>query len=177
MNIIITGNPGTGNTYCDIRQEFHIGHVENLNPNATTVVNNYGDGRKTHTQTTGKEAASPDTASVRREILDYVNSLAEYIANDRAADYASLWDAVLDLPEVAERVYDPGKQQATSFNRNLVANIICLLKNRGIITETNVTRLTERLEGDKDHSVRAALGREPEEPVRGKILKLLLAKF
>ena len=38
MDIKIKGNPGTGNTF----QEIHIGTVQNYNPNATTVINNYG---------------------------------------------------------------------------------------------------------------------------------------
>lgn len=33
MDLKITGNPGTGNTF----QEVHIGTVQNYNPNATTV--------------------------------------------------------------------------------------------------------------------------------------------
>lgn len=43
MDINITGNPGTGNTF----QEIHIDTVQNYNPNATTVINNnYGDKQK-----------------------------------------------------------------------------------------------------------------------------------
>lgn len=36
MEIKIEGNPGTGNTF----QEVKIGTVQNYNPNATTVINN-----------------------------------------------------------------------------------------------------------------------------------------
>lgn len=43
MEINIKGDPGQGNTFQDI----HIDHVDNFNPNATTVVNNYyGDKQK-----------------------------------------------------------------------------------------------------------------------------------
>lgn len=43
MDLKITGNPGTGNTF----QEVHIGTVQNYNPNATTVINhNYGERHK-----------------------------------------------------------------------------------------------------------------------------------
>ncbi|MBR3550750.1 MAG: hypothetical protein IKO09_01980 [Bacteroidales bacterium] len=38
MDIKIEGNPGTGNTF----QEINIGTVHNFNPNATTIINNYG---------------------------------------------------------------------------------------------------------------------------------------
>ena len=32
MELNITGDPGTGNTYYEVHQEFHIGHVETLDP-------------------------------------------------------------------------------------------------------------------------------------------------
>lgn len=45
MEINIKGNPGQGNTF----QEIHINKVDNFNPNATTVINNYyGDKQKPH---------------------------------------------------------------------------------------------------------------------------------
>lgn len=37
MEINIKGDPGQGNTF----QEIHINKVDNFNPNATTVINNY----------------------------------------------------------------------------------------------------------------------------------------
>ena len=48
MEVKIDGNPGTGNTF----QEIKIGYVENYVPNATTVINNhYGESGKAKPQT------------------------------------------------------------------------------------------------------------------------------
>ena len=44
-------------------------------------------------------------------------------------------------------------------------NIIYIMCDRGIIDESNATKLTEALEGDKDHSVRAQLGKVPDNKV------------
>ena len=75
--------------------------------------------------------------------------------------YESTWRSILALPEVAAAVYEPGKQKDTTFNRNLVANILYLMTEHGIITERNATALTLALENDKEHSVRAQLRSKP----------------
>lgn len=54
MKIEITGNPGTGNTFSEV----HIGYVNNYNPNATTVVQNYYDGKQ------------PDAGNPPREVAE-----------------------------------------------------------------------------------------------------------
>ena len=134
MDIKITGNPGTGNTF----QEIHINHVETFAPSATTVINNhYGDRKpeRTATDSNGKNR------------------------------YESLWRLILQQPEVSAVVCDPGKQRDTTFNRDLVANIIYMMCNEGIIAETNATTLTLALEGDKAHSVRAQLRKVPQDSI------------
>ena len=40
----------------------------------------------------------------------------------------TLWRSILALPEVDAVVYNPGKQKNTTFNRNLIANIIYITK-------------------------------------------------
>ncbi|MGM9779858.1 MAG: hypothetical protein ACI3ZD_16215 [Prevotella sp.] len=170
MNIKIEGNPGTGNTF----NEVHIGVVENYVPNATTVINNhYGDSRKSQ-PATDKETAKADLLVRQGEIMQYVSSLKQYVAKEWKNRYESIWRTILNIMEVAAVIFDPGKQKDTTFNRNLVANIIYIMCRVGIITETNATKLTEALEGNKDHPVRAQLRTNPEDTViRSKVERLL----
>ena len=161
MEVKIDGNPGTGNTF----QEIKIGYVENYVPNATTVINNhYGESGKAKPQT-DRETSKADLLVRRGEIMQYVGNLRPYVSEKWKNRYEAVWHAILDLPAVAAVIYEPGKQKDTSFNRNLVANIIYIMCDRGIIDESNATKLTEALEGDKDHSVRAQLGKAPDNKV------------
>lgn len=170
MEINIKGNPGTGNTF----QEVHIGTVQNYNPNATTVINNnYGD--------KPKAASSPDNnltdaerEHLKSEIMTYVSRIKQYVANEWKNRYETTWRSVLDIPEVESLVFSPGKQKNTSFNRNLVANIIYIMCNAGFYTDTNATALTIALEGDKEHSVRQQLAKEPADRLLVKHVKALL---
>lgn len=159
MDINIKGNPGTGNSFTDI----HIDYVGNFNPNATTVINyNYGDKCKL----APSPAPSPTDAEIEQrkaEILDYVNRLKGQVAREWKNRYDTLWRQVLSLPEVSETILKPGRQKDTTFNRNLVANIIYIMCNRGVIAETNASKLTELLEHDKDHAVRAKLREYPDD--------------
>lgn len=158
MEIKIEGNPGTGNTF----QEITIQHVENYNPAATTVVNNYYG-----TRATGKKAANTfpvdeaiDIASIRQEILNYVSRLRPYLVDEQKSGYLKLWGEILDLNIIAGEVYNPGKQQGTNFNRGLVANIIYYLVTKGffgVINDYNSSRFAVMLEGSSEHSVRAEL--------------------
>lgn len=168
MDIKIEGNPGTGNTF----QEFHIGTVQNFTPNATTVINNYG----VHGEESApaKKKKGPDsihdmldqdmisTEPIRKEILNYVSCLRPHVAKDKRDRFMQLWDRILDLPDVEEELYDPGKQQNTNFNRNLVANIIHYLDRFGFYDSIyNAAALTYALEADKEHPIRRALGQYP----------------
>ena len=123
MDINITGNPGTGNTF----QEIHIDTVQNYNPNATTVINNnYGDKQKP-APATEKVLQDAEREQRKAEIMDYVAKLKNYVAKDWKNRYESLWKEILALPEVNAEVYEPGRQQGTTFNRNLIANILYIM--------------------------------------------------
>ena len=120
MDINITGNPGTGNTF----QEIHIGTVQNYNPNATTVINNnYGDKQKP-VSPSDKAMGDAEKEQCKAEIMDYVAHLKPYISKEWKNRYETLWRSILAIPEVDAVVYKPGKQKNTTFNRNLIANII-----------------------------------------------------
>ena len=170
MEVKIVGNPGTGNTF----NEVHINDVVNYVPNATTVINNhYGDSRKAQ-PATDKETSKAELIVRRGEILQYVGNLKQFVAKEWMSRYESIWGSILDIVEVAAVIFEPGKQKDTTFNRNLVANIIYIMCRVGIITETNATKLTESLEDNKDHPVRAQLRTFPEDKIiRSKVERLL----
>lgn len=157
MDINIKGDPGTGNTF----QEIHIDTVQNFNPNATTVINNnYGEKTKS-APSTEKILQDADREQRKAEIMTYVANLKQHVSKEWKNRYESLWKEILSIPEVDAEVYEPGRQKDTAFNRNLIANIICIMCNKGVIAETNASMLTVALEGDKDHSVRAKLKENP----------------
>ena len=120
MKIEITGNPGTGNTFSEV----HIGYVNNYNPNATTVVQNYYDGKQPASGNPPREVAESNQhnaksqplseeqrSQLRKQIKDYVNQLSpNYVTADWRDRYDQLWDAIIDLPEVSAKIYDHGHQ-------------------------------------------------------------------
>lgn len=171
MDIKTEGNPGTGNSF----HEYHINHVETFAPNASTVINNHYGDRKPAPAVPGRAEEKAGLIRHQHEILDYVGSLRQYVAPGWKNRYESTWRSILGLPEVAAVIYEPGKQKDTTFNRNLVANIIYVMCNCGIVAETNATTLTLALEGDKDHSVRGELRKLPADTEICDRVKALLA--
>ena len=170
MKVEITGNPGTGNTF----QEINISSVQNYNPNATTVINyNYGDKPKP-TSAPDKAMQQAEREQRKAEIMEYVSRIKKYVADEWKNRYETIWRSVLDIPEVESLVFSPGKQKNTSFNRNLVANIIYVMCNAGFYSEKNATTLTIALEDDKEHSVRRQLAKEPADERLVKHVKALL---
>jgi hypothetical protein len=126
----------------------------------------------------GKKQAEPqETDDLREQILLYVCNLSGQVKDNWKALYKKLWNGILDLEDVKARIYNPGKQQGTNFNRNLVANIIFYLGNHTreeflVYKNYNASLFTEKLEANKEHSVRAALGKYPPREI-----KMSLDKF
>ena len=170
MDLNIKGNPGQGNTF----QEINIGHVDNFNPNATTVVNNYYGEKQKPAPAAEKVLQDVEREQRKAAILQYVARLTQYVSKDWKNRYDTLWKNILALPEVEAEVYEPGKQKGTTFNRNLIANIICMMVRTEVFTTNNATHLTIALEGDKEHSVRNQLREYPQnDDIKEKINDLL----
>lgn len=170
MEINIKGDPGQGNTFQDI----HIEHVDNFNPNATTVINNYYDDKQKSVPAAEKVLQDAEREKRKADIMQYVAKLAQYVSKDWKNRYETLWKNILALPEVEAEVYEPGKQKGTTFNRNLIANIICMMVRAEVFTTDNATHLTNALEGDKEHSVRNQLREYPQnDGIKEKINDLL----
>ncbi|MBR1682033.1 MAG: hypothetical protein IJ700_01510 [Bacteroidaceae bacterium] len=177
MKIEIDGNPGTGNTFTEV----HIGQVQNYNPAATTVVNNYyGEVVQADAEVTGKPSQVAtnktvphiDTRPIHAEILRYVSKVRPLLVGEYKSSFQGLWVNILAIPEVDAEIYNPGKQQGTNFNRNLVANILHQLGEHGYFGQYNAAALARHLEGDSDHSVRTSLGTSPARVIFTKVEKL-----
>ena len=192
MDIKIEGNPGTGNTF----QEINIGTVHNFNPNATTIINNYGiseerpKGKKP--QKGAKDGAADDSelstpnngqfeqqkeseeeinrSRIRAEILDYVSRVRSLVRLDKRDRYMQMWEGILELDAVRPFVYKTGKQKKTNFNRKLIANILHHFDTRRMYKDPyKASDLALALEGDYDMSVRGELGKYPSEHVCAEI--------
>lgn len=192
MDIKIKGNPGTGNTF----QEIHIGTVHNFNPNATTIINNYGTSGERLNEKKSQKGAEDDThddpkqsipgnrqreqlkeseeeinrSRIRAEILDYVSRVRTFVRLDKRDRYMQMWEGILELDAVRPFVYKTGKQKRTSFNRKLIANILHHLDTHHIYKAPyKASDLALALEDDYEMSVRGELGKYPSENVCAEI--------
>lgn len=173
---VIEGNPGQGNTFIS------IGHVENYNPNATTVTttitnNNYygrkeGDGswsrpadRKLGNMTLRDmlESGYVDTANIRPLIMNYVSCIRPLVKDSMDKLFMHLWAGILEHDAFRTDLFDPGKQDC-KFNRNLVGSIMHYLDGKGFYSEPyNQSRMTRAVEGDADNPVRKGFGGYPDQ--------------
>lgn len=99
---------------------------------------------------------------VREDILQYIDRLRNYFTDSWKANYRKWWGEIIDHSTVVSEIYNKGQQKDTTFNRNLVGNIINYLGHRGMIKQWNASDLTIALENNKDHSIRtSSLSKEP----------------
>ena len=118
---------------------------------------------KEHVVEEQAENATCNPQPDKKSIIDYVMKLHPvYVSKEWQDKYEWLWKQILELTAVAEKIYDKGRQQGTTFNRNLVANILHLMAEKKVLAITaNATKMAEVLEGDANASVRAKLGELP----------------
>ena len=207
MKIQIEGNPGTGNSYTDI----HDNHIETLAPNATTVVNkhyHFGDGvssakiqvpsdealealaeqgdasgLKPETRNLNPKKAKEliDTEVVREEILTFVSKVRPLLDDAWKADFQNIWDDILNMQEIKEKIYDPGKQKHTNFNQYLVGNILYyMFEDCGACSddkEYNASELCMKLIGTTEHQLRKELAKFPPEEIKTRLHTYFTKKF
>ncbi len=185
-------NPRTGNTIINISTAY------NVNPSATEVNNTFiicsdAEGRRAikeamDAKATGlpdnleTPATAEDNTAIRSEIMSYVSRVRPLLTDDAKSTFKKIWEDILDLPEVANKVYKAGKQWGTNFNRDLVANILYHLRTRKIYRDVyhddiNGAALAYALENNKEHSVKHALRNEPPRDVRDAIDTMLAKKY
>jgi hypothetical protein len=127
-----------------------------------------------------KAAPVPENATrnpqlSQKSILDYVMRLhPSHVRQEWQDKYQALWEEILELSAVADKIYNPGRQQGTTFNRNLVANILHLMAEKKVLTFTaSAKNMAIVLEGDADASVRAQLGVMPPKEIELSIMELV----
>ena len=162
---------------------FNIREVHQLNPNATHVTNHYyGDQfvpkEHVHTAITSPDNKTQPATRNPQLIIDYVMRLHPvYVRKEWQDKYEELWKQIMELPAVAEKIHDKGRQQGTAFNRNLVGNILHLMAEKKVLAITaNATKMAEVLEGDANASVRAKLGEMPPKEVKDAVEEWLKCK-
>lgn len=116
---------------------------------------------KSFMQEDAEEANIAEAIHSSEDIIQYVMKLhPSYVSEKWKGHYRSLWEKVLQIPEVEALIYNKGRQRDTTFNRNLVGNILHLMIDKGILYG-NATQITIALEGKEGASIRAQLGMLP----------------
>lgn len=118
-----------------------------------------------------KEEADVEQAT--RAAMEYVGRLKDMVTPAWEERYMELFKRIFALPQVRVNIGIIGKQQGTTFNRNLVANFVQIMLQEHDIFEpsANPSRMAEKLENNKDHSVKVALGAVPEDKQLKKAVK------
>ena len=114
-----------------------------------------------------------DVEQATRAAMEYVGRLKDMVTPAWEERYMELFKRIFALPQVRLNIGIIGKQQGTTFNRNLVANFVQIMLQEHDIFEpsANPSRMAEKLENNKDHSVKAALGAVPEDKQLKKAVK------
>ena len=143
-----------------------IGNFVMDNHGTMTLSANIGEERN--------EEAVP-VPGTKNSIMEYVNRLMPLVKEDFKKEYDEFWMQILELEEVKQQVYNKGKQQDTTFNRNLVARIIHQIGDKVYLMGINDQQYAEYLEPGKgkNHSVRQQLCLMPEAPVKRAIERFL----
>jgi len=204
MKVQIEGNPGEGNTYSETT--YNIKNVETLAPNATTVVNKHyhisgpigaaeeavleaegeraeADGQESAATAPSRKKAKElvDTEVVREEILTFVSKVRPLLDDAWKADYKKIWEDILNMQEVKEKIYDPGKQKHTNFNQYLVGNILYFIfEDCGACSddkEYNASEVCMKLIGTTEHQLRKELSKFPPDEIKNRLHNYFTKKF
>lgn len=110
------------------------------------------------------------------DIKEYVGRVKSLLSADwKEETYDELWDAILALPAVKAIAKKTGKQQNTTFNRNLIAHILHSMMNKGVFgIKTTNQAMAEALEGNINHSVRDAVSKSMEDKVMKSAIEKLI---
>ena len=107
--------------------------------------------------------AGSDHKQGKEAIMEYVGRLKPVVREQYLARYDEIWAGILEISQVKAVIYDKGKQQDTTFNRNLLAQIIHQVDMLYLPT-ANTVQMATHLEPEKgaDHPVRQKLGEVPD---------------
>ena len=141
--------------------------------NSGTITYNDYRGHEEEKKPVTTDAAGKDS------IMEYLWRLKPVVREQYLSVYGEIWDGILELNEVKVLIYNKGKQQDTTFNRNLLAQLIHQVGDRLYLPTANTVQMAECLEPGKgqEHSVRQKLGESPEKPIKTAVeayLKVLI---
>lgn len=147
-----------------------IGQFIMDNHGTMNINNNMGEEKATSGQESGYGKDS---------IMEYVDRLKPMVKEEFLPMYDEMWNGILELKEVKLQVYEKGKQQGTTFNRNLVAQIIHMLSSKVFVPKANTVNMAECLEPGKGaaHPVRQKLNEVPERVIKKSIEEYLKSYF
>lgn len=139
------------------------------------VMDNHGTMTLSASVADDKKEAGEPSPWAKDQIMEYVGRLKPLVKEELRESYEGLWMEMLELEEVKQQVYNKGKQQNTTFNRNLVARIIHQIGNKVYLVGINDQQYAEYLEPGKgkNHSVRQQLCLMPETPIKKAIERFL----
>jgi hypothetical protein len=148
-----------GDLVLEKKVEYEIGNVES--GGIGIQINN---GNKKPTEKVN-DKDDHDVESATSAAMEYVGRLKDMVTPAWADHYMDLFKKIFALPQVRVSIAIVGKQQGTTFNRNMVANILQMMlqENDIFLPTANPSRMAEILENNKDHSVKAALGSVPQD--------------
>lgn len=199
MKVQIEGNPGSGNTYHE--STYNINNVETFAPNATTVVNKHYHisgvqglindeaieatvehmDRSDNLSAKKSQKATVDIEPIRQEILTWVSKVRPFLCDSWKSDYMDIWDDILNMQEVKEKVYNPGKQKNTNFNQYLLGNILYFMfEDCGAWNEDkdyNASEVCMKLIGTTEHQLRKELVKNPPEEIKNRLHDYFTKKF
>jgi hypothetical protein len=103
----------------------------------------------------------------KKAVMEYVGRLKPAVKEQYRDQYDNIWEGILELSQVKAVIYDKGKQQDTTFNRNLLAKIVHQVDELYMPIYNNAQKATY-LEPEKgaDHSIRHKLGESPDKPIK-----------
>ena len=163
MKVWIDGCSGRGNSYTE--NSYNIDKVEPFAPNASRR----------------KAKALVDTEVVREEILIWVSKVRPLLVDAWKAEYQNIWNDILNMQEVKEKVYNPGKQKNTNFNQYLVGNILYFMfEDCGAWSEDkdyNASEVCMKLIGTTEHQLRKELAKFPPEEIKNRLHDYFTKKF
>lgn len=146
------------------------------------IMNVEGDNHYHHDsseQTARGKSQKNSDAQGKEAIMEYVGRLKPVVKEEYLDQYDRIWEGILELNLVKGAVYNRGKQQGTTFNRNLVANIIHQISSIVYLPTANNVQMAECLEPEKgaQHPVRQKLGESPERPIKRSIEEFMQEIF
>ncbi len=153
------------------KKEYQQGMFAGATFNKSVVVGIAESGSVVSYQNPEEEKKQNLVPTSKDAVLEYVRRLMPVVKEEYRDNYESIWTGILELDAVRVKIYDKGKQKDTTFNRNLLAQMIHQVSSVLYVPTANTVQMSEYLEPQKgvDHPVRQKLGESPERTIKNAI--------